>query len=804
MSMSHRHWWLLAAAPALAISPLLVWVPPAAAASAAVVISEVYGGGGNSGATLTNDYVELYNSAEQAVDVSGWRVAYFSAGGSAGGTAVLTGSIAPKHSYLVQMAAGTGGTDPLPTPDATGTVAMSASSGRVDLLDGAGTPALVDRVAYGSGLPAEGTAAAPALSNTTSASRAAPCLDTDDNAADFRVTAPSPTNSATAEPSCSVPPPPPADPSTVAAIQGAAHLSALDGDPVTGVSGVVIAVGRTGFWMQSDQPDADVATSEGLFVFTATAPTVAVGDAVLVDGTVSEFRPGGSAGDNLTTTELVGPVVTVVSSGNPLPAPVVVGVDRVAPQQTIESGDPGTVEDPTVPFRPDTDAIDFDESLEGMRVALRAAEVVGPTSSFGEIPVVPGQGVAAVRSPRGGVVYAGYDRPNAMRLHLDDLLLPPGAMPTANVGDRLNGDVVGTMDYSFGNYKVLVSAPPAMLPGGITREQTARARVGEIAVATFNVENLALTDDPAKFDRLATQVVTHLRSPDLLALEEIQDDSGATNDATVDSTGTVGALTAAITAAGGPAYQARWVNPQDGADGGQPGGNIRQVFLYRTDRGLAFVDTPGGSATTATTVVGSGPRTRLSVSPGRINPTSAAWASSRKPLVVELTYRGQHLFAIANHFASKGGDDPLFGRWQQPVRASEVQRHQQANEVRAFVDQLQASDPLAKVVVLGDINDFEFSRTTDILVGGSGRAALLDLPRTLPADKRYTYVFEGNSQVLDHILISQSLAFFDPDRGGPRPRQRAFAYDIVHTNAEFADQDSDHDPQVVRLTVTPR
>jgi uncharacterized protein len=96
--------------------------------------------------------------------------------------------------------------------------------------------------------------------------------------------------------------------------------------------------------------------------------------------------------------------------------------------------------------------------------------------------------------------------------------------------------------------------------------------------------------------------------------------------------------------------------------------------------------------------------------------------------------------------------------------------------------------------VLGDINDFEFSTTADLLVG-SGRTALVDLPRTLPAGERYTYVFEGNSQVLDHILLSQRLAKV---RGG-RP---AYEYDVVHTNAEFHDQDSDHDPQVVRLDLS--
>jgi predicted extracellular nuclease len=269
------------------------------------------------------------------------------------------------------------------------------------------------------------------------------------------------------------------------------------------------------------------------------------------------------------------------------------------------------------------------------------------------------------------------------------------------------------------------------------------------------------------------------------------------DDGTVASDRTVQLLEDAIVAAGGPRYDARWVDPQDKTDGGQPGGNIRSVLMFRTDRGLTFVDRPGADATTATDVVTVDGRPELTYSPGRIDPTNPAWDDSRKPLVGQFRWHGQDLFVIANHFSSKGGDDPLFGRWQQPERFSEVARHAQARVERAFLDDLLDVDPSAKVVVLGDLNDFEFSATADILVG-SGATALVDLPRTLPVNERYTYVFEGNSQVLDHILLSRSLAS-GPGSGHGAAHATAYEYDIVHTNAEFADQDSDHDPQVVRL-----
>ena len=172
-----------------------------------------------------------------------------------------------------------------------------------------------------------------------------------------------------------------------------------------------------------------------------------------------------------------------------------------------------------------------------------------------------------------------------------------------------------------------------------------------------------------------------------------------------------------------------------------------------------------------------------------------AWTDSRKPLVGEFTFRDKTVFAIANHFSSKGGDDPLFGKWQQPERVSEEARHLQAQEVRSFLDELLAADPAANVVVLGDINDFEFSQTIDIMVG-SGDNAIVDLPRMLPVNERYSYVFEGNSQVLDQILVSKALTIAPPGAKYP-----AYDYDIVHTNSEFYDQDSDHDPQVVRLAI---
>ena len=177
----------------------------------------------------------------------------------------------------------------------------------------------------------------------------------------------------------------------------------------------------------------------------------------------------------------------------------------------------------------------------------------------------------------------------------------------------------------------------------------------------------------------------------------------------VDASTTWSMLIAAIQAAGGPTYQYRQIDPVDNQDGGAPGGNIRQGFLFRTDRGLVFVDHAGGNATNANSVTGTGSSTELTYSPGRVDPTNTAFSDSRKPLAGEFTFKGDKVFVVANHFNSKSGDQPLFGHFQPPVFFSETQRLQQAQVVHDFVATILTADPNANVVVLGDLNDFQFS-----------------------------------------------------------------------------------------------
>ncbi len=182
---------------------LLALASPAFAVSPDIVVSQVYGGGGNSGATYTNDFIELFNRGTSAVNITGWSVQYASATGTTWQVTALSGVLSPGQYYLVQEAAGAGGTTPLPTPDALGSIAMSATAGKVALvtnstaLSGA-CPTAYDLVGFGTANCFEGSAATAALSNTTAASRNSNgCADTDDNVGDFAVGAPLPRNTAT-------------------------------------------------------------------------------------------------------------------------------------------------------------------------------------------------------------------------------------------------------------------------------------------------------------------------------------------------------------------------------------------------------------------------------------------------------------------------------------------------------------------------------------------------------------------------------------------------------------------------------
>lgn len=225
---------------------LMAGLSASAHADSPVVISQVYGGGGNSGATIKNDFIELFNRGTQPVNLTGWSVQYASAAGASWQVTKISGTpvLQPGQYYLVQEAAGTGAGSLL-TPDTTGTIPMSGTAGKVALvndsnaLSGAAPSGatLVDLLGFNAGY-FEGSNG-PGLSNTTAALRAnGGCTDTDNNGSDFATGAPAPRNTASALHSCSAPPAPPIVASCPASLSmavgyaGVADLSATDADGV--------------------------------------------------------------------------------------------------------------------------------------------------------------------------------------------------------------------------------------------------------------------------------------------------------------------------------------------------------------------------------------------------------------------------------------------------------------------------------------------------------------------------------------------------------------------------------------------
>ena len=190
------------------LSSVLLSPPQAVKASAnGIVISQIYGGGGNAGSTFKNDFIEIFNADGATVNLNGWSVQYASAAGTTWQVTALSGSLAPGQYFLIQESQGAGGTTNLPTPNATGNIAMSATAGKVALVSSTtalsgGCPvggAIIDFVGYGTGSGGatcfEGTAAAPTLTNTTADFRRNNGLqDTDSNTADFITGAPNPRN----------------------------------------------------------------------------------------------------------------------------------------------------------------------------------------------------------------------------------------------------------------------------------------------------------------------------------------------------------------------------------------------------------------------------------------------------------------------------------------------------------------------------------------------------------------------------------------------------------------------------------
>ncbi|WP_114571757.1 chitobiase/beta-hexosaminidase C-terminal domain-containing protein [Exiguobacterium flavidum] len=558
----------------------------------------------------------------------------------------------------------------------------------------------------------------------------------------------------------------------ISTIQGASQRSPLEGEKVR-TSGIVTYVADgSNFYMQDPNADSDSKTSEGILVY---APNhgVTVGQAVSTTGFVKEWILGGYSDKfdtDLAVTEINSVNLVKGALNEGLPASIVLGGDGVLiPTKVIDN-------DAFAQFDPEEDAIDLYESLEGMRVALPNAIVTGPQANR-TIPVRT-QTTDKLYTKRGTPILQA-DNANPERLFVE----MGSSSYRAKAGDRFEGTIEGVMSYNYSAYKVLTKAAnlPTLITSEVDRKPTTIATDdSRLTIASYNVENFASTADAGKVDRVSEGIAKFLKTPDIVGLTEMQDNDGATDSGTVDASKSFETLIAAIEAKTGVRYAYTDIAPVDKEDGGQPGGNIRVGFLYNPAR-VQLAAGEKGSATEAVKVEDG----KLSHNPGRIEPNDPNFESSRKPLVGEFVFKGESYHVIVNHFNSKGGDGADFGKNQPVVRKSEVQRHAIANIVNDFVESLEKEIDEPNVVVLGDLNDFQFSKTLDILKGD----VLYNTVDDLPENERYSYIYNGNAQVLDHILISDRLKALTES-------------DIVNINSDYMEADgsaSDHDPAIISI-----
>ncbi|MDQ0115852.1 5'-nucleotidase C-terminal domain-containing protein [Paenibacillus harenae] len=577
-------------------------------------------------------------------------------------------------------------------------------------------------------------------------------------------------------------------------IQGESHKSEYAGQTVTDVEGVVTQYGYTfatggykGFFMQDPTPDTNINTSEGIFVYsTNEALKPAIGNLVAVTGTVSEYNEGSTG--NLTSTQITMTARTIVSPVNAVPEPVTLGKNgRVIPSSIIDND---TV--PMTEFQPADDAIDFYESLEGMLVKLPTPTILSPywTSGSGNsmlynIPTRIENDANDVLTGAGGLVLKGPNNLNPQRLLI--AYGDPGQQ--VSTGDKFNSDVTGVIGYNNGNFKVIPAwnGLPAITQNTFQRETTTlQVDEDKLLIASYNIENYYPGVGATKTEKLAESIVSNMKKPDIIGVVEMQDGNGEADTGMVEADASD--LIEAIKAAGGPDYVYTDIAPQDKKDGGAPGGNIRVGFLYNPDR-VSLTGSVNNRKGSATEAVGyTGDSGELTYNPGRIDPTNSAFNSSRKPLAAQFEFNGEKVIVIANHFNSKGGDNGPFGVVQPPVLSSEDQRHDIAAIVNGFVKDVLTKNPEANIVALGDLNDFQFTETARIVRGNE----LDNLIDELPLNERYTYTFDGNSQVLDHILVSKNLtANAEPD--------------VVHLNADFSPSDgrvSDHDAVMAQIDLS--
>jgi predicted extracellular nuclease len=558
-------------------------------------------------------------------------------------------------------------------------------------------------------------------------------------------------------------------------IQGKGHYSDYTGATVKEITGVVTHLyNSANFVIQDVTPDDDNTTSEAIIVNKA-SNGLKVGDLVTVAGTVEEWYYEGYSDmkENDLPVTRIRATEAVGSGTHELPVPLVIGEDIIPPSEIIDN-------DGLTSFDPAEDGIDFWESIELMRISVPNAKVVGP-QKYGELIVVAGNSTNTTFNDFGGINLSANDyNPERIVVDFDN------ERYIAKAGDSFSEDIIGVMGFGFGNFKLWTEE--ANLPAIHVSERPnvttdIEFKEDELTVASYNVENFSNNKDftpDEKVEKIAKSFVDNMKSPDIITLVEVQDNDGSITSGNTDATQSYERLIAAIIAAGGPAYEWTDIAPEYNQDGGEPGGNIRVGYLYNPQRVKLSEGTKGGSTEAVAWENG-----ELTKNPGRI--LDLPQQNTRKPLAAQFEFQGEKVVVIGAHLNSKGGDQPLFGKNQPPYLGSEAERIELATMINEFIKKGQTQNPDLKVIVAGDMNDFEFTPTLAALKGG----ILTNMIENVPAGERFSYYYQGNSQVLDHVLVTNNLA-------------DQTVVDMIHINALYMEEHgraSDHDPVLIRTSL---
>ena len=560
-------------------------------------------------------------------------------------------------------------------------------------------------------------------------------------------------------------------------VQGESHESPLVGKEVVINNVVVTKTDKTGFYVQDKVSDNNPKTSDAIYV--ASKDKVESGDLLKVQGTVKEgymeeysVKPGQTfkkPAGSLTVTQIINATITKLGKAD---LPKALNISEKMPKDIVDNT-------PTK-YNPETEALDYWESLEGMRVEVTKPKVTGPQYK-GDIYVLPGDYKGQKLNNIGGVNL----RPGVQNTEV--LPITVGNKFVAKAKDYFNENITGVVTYKNKTYKIDPSSVPAIQDGGLKREVSKiYPSEDKLTIASYNIENFSANNNghdetpEEKVDKIANSFIKEVHSPDIITLIEVQDNNGGVNDGTVDGVKSGEKLAQRIKSLGGPDYKYTEIAPVDGKDGGKPGANIRVAYLYNPKRVTLIGKEKGGSEEAARFVNG-----HLEKNPARIDPTSVHFEKVRKSLAAEFEFKGERIVVIANHLKSKLGDDAIYGSNQPSVENTKAKRIEEAKILNAFIKEGLRQNPNLKFVLTGDFNDFEFSDSVKTIVGNE----LVNLMAEHEQGDRYSYFYRGSNQSLDNILISKNI-------------KDKVVFSPVHINASFMEEHgraSDHDPVVVQI-----